>query len=137
LTITAIALRIASLAASPARTTPNETGYATTVSTNGSIDEKNAFFQSLGTNGRACVDCHQADAAWSITPDGLRRVFEKTAGLAPVFRVNDGANSPLADVSTTEKRRAAYSMLLGKGVIRVGLPIPADAEFELTAVSDP
>ena len=137
LMVAATALNTPAFAASLVRTTPNETGYATTVTTNGSIDEKNPFFQSLGTNGRACVDCHQADAAWSITPDGLRHVFEKTAGLAPVFRVNDGANSPLADVSTIEKRRAAYTMLLNKGVIRIGLPIPADADFELIAVSDP
>ena len=33
--------------------------------------------------------------------------------------------------------RDAYSMLLTKGVIRVGLSVPATAEFELLAVDDP
>jgi hypothetical protein len=28
-------------------------------------------------------------------------------------------------------------MLLNKGLIRVGLPVPATAEFELVAVDDP
>src|SRR5215204_3892619 len=118
-------------------TTRNETGHATTVSTQGKIDRKNPFFQDLGTNGRTCVHCHQPDAAWTITPAGLRQVFDATAGLDPVFRTNDGSNSPLVDVSTVEKRRLAYSMLLNKGVIRIGLPIPATAEFELAAVDDP
>jgi hypothetical protein len=54
-----------------------------------------------------------------------------------VFRTVDGANSPKADVSTVAKRRTAYSMLLNHGVIRVGLAIPATAEFELVAVDDP
>jgi hypothetical protein len=36
-----------------------------------------------------------------------------------------------------EKRRAAYSMLLSRGVIRIGLAIPHDAEFALAEVDDP
>jgi cytochrome c peroxidase len=118
------------------QTTQNETGHAATVSTK-PIDRQNPFFQSLGTNGRACVHCHQPDAAWSITPAGLRRVFDSSGGLDPVFRTNDGSNSPRADVSSVEKRRLAYSMLLNKGVIRVGLPVPTNAEFELVGVADP
>src|SRR5262249_56526076 len=54
-----------------------------------------------------------------------------------VFRTVDGSNSPKADVSTLAKRRQAYSMLLTKGVIRIGLPVPTNAEFELVAVDDP
>ena len=54
-----------------------------------------------------------------------------------MFRTNDGSNSPNADVSTKAKRRQAFSMLLTKGVVRMGLPIPATAEFELVAVDDP
>src|SRR5690606_6116620 len=38
---------------------------------------------------------------------------------------------------TKRKRRAAYSMLLSRGVIRVGIGIPEGAEFELIAVDDP
>ncbi|HYO80038.1 MAG TPA: hypothetical protein VES20_01445 [Bryobacteraceae bacterium] len=115
----------------------NESGHAMTVTTARRLDLKGAFFQSLGTNGRSCVHCHQPDAAWSITPAGLKRVFDETDGLDPVFRTIDGANSPGADVSTVGKRRTAYSMLLNKGVIRVGLPIPPNAEFELVKVDDP
>ena len=54
-----------------------------------------------------------------------------------MFRLVDGANSPSAPVSTVDERRKAYSMLLEKGNIRVGIGIPAAAEFELIAVDDP
>jgi hypothetical protein len=40
-------------------------------------------------------------------------------------------------VSTVEARRVAYSQLLDKALIRVGIGIPDNAEFELVAVDDP
>jgi hypothetical protein len=121
------------------------TGAFTTVSTHGSIDLNNEFFQDLGTNGRRCVTCHVPTVGWTITPAQLQKTFAETdggayddgLGLGAVFRTNDGANSPRADVSTKAKRRDAYSMLLNRGLIRVGLPVPANAEFELVAVDDP
>jgi len=39
----------------------------------------------------------------------------------------------MACVQGLAKRRAAYSMLIGRGMIRVGLAVPATAEFELVA----
>jgi hypothetical protein len=63
--------------------------------------------------------------------------FDATDGLDPIFRTVDGSNSPNADVSTRKARSRAYSMLLGKGVIRIGLAMPAGAEFALVAVDDP
>lgn len=54
-----------------------------------------------------------------------------------MFRTVDGSVSPKAPVSTRAERDAAYALLLSKGLIRVGLPVPADAEFELSAVQDP
>jgi cytochrome c peroxidase len=115
----------------------NASGFAATHSTAGRIDLTNAFFQDLGSNGRRCVSCHQPQEGWAITPAGVRRRFNLTRGTDPIFRTNDGANSPNAEVSTVAARRSAYSMLLRKGLIRVGLPVPANAEFELVAVDDP
>lgn len=112
-------------------------GKIRTVTTNGRIDISNPFFKSLGTNGRSCVTCHQPGDAWSITPVHLQERFEASRGLDPVFRTNDGSNSPTADVSTVAARRRAYSMLLTKGLIRVGLPVPANAEFDVISVDDP
>jgi len=116
---------------------PNPSGIAATFSTTGKIDLQGPFFQSLGTNGRACVSCHQPSVGWTVTPEDIQARFEATRGTDPIFRTNDGANSPDADVSTVESRRAAYSMLLSKGLIRVGIGIPVNAEFELAAVDDP
>ena len=115
----------------------NDTGRSETFTVTNTIDTSNEFFQSLGSNGRACVTCHDSSDNWTITPAHLQQRFNATGGTDPVFRTNDGSNSPLADVSTVAARQAAYSMLLSKGLIRVGLPIPSGAEFVLAAVSDP
>jgi hypothetical protein len=40
-------------------------------------------------------------------------------------------------VSTIRKRRAAYSLLLGRGLIRVGLDVPIGAEFVIENADDP
>jgi hypothetical protein len=57
--------------------------------------------------------------------------------LDPIFRPVDGSNSPTADLSSPAARAMAYSMLLAKAVIRVGLPIPSSAEFTLATTDDP
>jgi hypothetical protein len=113
------------------------TGVAATLSVGGRIDTKGPFFRSLGTNGRTCATCHQPSAAWTITPENVQARFAATAGTDPIFRTNDGSISPNADVSTGTARRAAYRMLLDKGLIRVGIGIPPGAEFDLVAVDDP
>jgi len=115
----------------------NATGAAATFSTTGKIPLDGPFFQSLGTNGRSCVTCHQPSDGWTVTPAQIRARFDQTDGTDPIFRTVDGANSPLADVASVDARRRAYSMLLDKGLIRIGLAIPANAEFDLIAVDDP
>jgi cytochrome c peroxidase len=121
----------------PFLTFENPTGIAVTYNTAGKIDRDNPFFQQLGANGRSCDTCHQASDGWTVVPAHLRDRFNATKGTDPIFRLNDGANSPNADVSTVGARRAAYSMLLTKGLIRIGIGIPDNAEFELVGVDDP
>ena len=99
--------------------------------------EGNAFFADLGTNGRSCATCHRPAQAWSISPKELADRFDRTAGLDPIFRANDGSNCVAADLSTLEQRRTSFSALLAKGLIRVALDVPANAEFEIVAVDDP
>lgn len=123
----------------------NPMGLASTVSSSGRIDLTNPFFQNLGTNGRRCVTCHLPNTGWTITPEFTRAVFDYTEGgaiddgfgLGAIFRTNDGSNSPRADVSTLAARQQAYSMLLTKGLIRVGIGIPSNADFKLVKVDDP
>jgi cytochrome c peroxidase len=116
---------------------PNNSGVARSFSPNGALDTRNPFFQNLGANGRSCVSCHRPDSGWTVTPAELQQRFAATGGLDPIFRLNDGSVSPLADVSSVDARREAFGMLLSKGLIRVGMGIPANAEFELVAVDDP
>ncbi|MGZ5241447.1 MAG: cytochrome C [Caldimonas sp.] len=115
----------------------NDSGFAATFSLAGVIDQTGPFFQSLGSNGRSCASCHVQSEGWTITPRGVQERFARTGGTDPIFRTNDGSNSPAADVSTVQSRRSAYSMLLNKGLIRVGIGIPGNAEFDLVAVDDP
>ena len=115
----------------------NPTGMSATFHASGRIDTSNPFFQQLGTNGRSCSTCHVAGDGWTVTPASIRGRFDATEGRDPIFRTNDGSVSPNADVSTLEARRSAYAMLLTKGLIRVGIGIPDNAEFTLADVDDP
>jgi cytochrome c peroxidase len=112
-------------------------GVQQTVTTAGSIDAGNPFFQNLGTNGRACSSCHRADSGWTITPAEVRDRFERTGGLDPIFRTNDGSTCEGADISTQAKRRDAFTLLMTKGLIRVGMSVPEHAEFAIVDVDDP
>jgi cytochrome c peroxidase len=103
----------------------------------GPIDLSNPFFIKLGTNDRTCATCHDAGDGWSITPVHLQQRFQVSQGTDPVFRTVDGANCPSADVSTVEARSSAYSLLLNKGLIRMTLPVPDNAEFRIVSISDP
>lgn len=113
------------------------TGTLSTYSTAGGMDRSNAFFQDLGSNGRTCGTCHVAADAMSVTPPDLQARFNSSNGTDPIFRPNDGANCPSDDVSTLEARRAAYSELLNKGLIRVSLPVLDTAAFSITQIQDP
>jgi len=115
----------------------NPSGFAKSSTPSGTVDTSNPFFQELGTNGRACVTCHQAAEGWTLTPWGVRMRFEMTGGLDPLFLPHDVANAPNLDVSTVEARRQAYSLMLERAVVRVGLPVKDTFEFELVAADDP
>ncbi|HMH52050.1 MAG TPA: hypothetical protein VK548_17575 [Candidatus Acidoferrum sp.] len=121
----------------PIADVPSETGVTRIFSSAGPINLPHPFAQDFGTNGRMCVVCHMPTDGMSVTPANLRARFDATNGFDPIFRTNDGSNSPNADVSTLAARRSAYSMLLSRGVIRIELAPPAGAEFIVQAVEDP
>jgi len=116
----------------------DSSGVVTSIFLNGaSLDRRNPFFKSLGTNGRSCGTCHVPGIDWTITPEYVQEVFKSTKGMDPLFAAVDGMNSPNADCSTPSARKAASSMLLTKGLIRVGIGIPQNAEFTLDSCDDP
>lgn len=114
----------------------NPGGEAATFSTKGSVNLTGEYFKTQGTNGQSCATCHIPEEAWSITPATLRRLFEETDGKHPIFSLLD-ADNPNMNVSTREARRAAFSMLLTRGVFRRGGAPRPNSEWELIAVDDP
>ena len=113
-----------------------------------------AFFRPLGTNGRACVTCHQPPSGMSFSLRNVRARFRNTAGTDPIFAPVDGANCPDAVPAAytsgapyggmkgkgRRSLRDAYSLLLDRGLIRVAMPWPPKGvsapEFTLELVSD-
>lgn len=114
--------------------TANATGQLGTISTTGTIDQGNAFFRSLGSNGRSCGSCHLQASGFGLSTQAAQAVFAATGGTDPLFAPVDGANCPSV---TAADGAAGHSLLLGHGLIRVGLTPPAGAEYTVTAVRDP
>ncbi len=108
-------------------------GYVATYSESGNIDQSNPFFQPLGTNGRTCATCHQMDQALSLNVQKVQKLFQQTNGQDPLFAPVDGANCP----TDPQGDRSSHTLLLQHGLIRIGLTMPANAEFSLTVVHDP
>jgi cytochrome c peroxidase len=111
----------------------DSTGVLQTINVNGRTNTNGAFFQSLGTNGRSCSTCHVADQAMSMSPPQIRQRFEQSRGRDPLFAAFDGANCTNGKPSDA----AAHSLLLSHGLIRIGLAVPANAQFTVTVVHDP
>lgn len=109
------------------------TGYIATYSTGGDIDKSNPFFQSLGTNGRTCETCHQADQAFSMSVVKIRQRFVFTEGKDPLFAPVDGANCPNAKEGDAHD----HSLLIKHGLIRVAITLPTSTEFDITPIYDP
>ena len=112
---------------------PDRTGVVGTLSVNGLLNERSAFFESLGTNGRTCATCHVASQAMSLSAQGIQLRFALTRGKDPLFAAVDGANCP----SARSDNAADHSLLLSHGLIRIFLPLPANAQFAVSVVHDP
>jgi hypothetical protein len=96
----------------------------------------NAFFQNLGSNGRACFTCHEPQDGWSLSAQHAQARFAADP-YDPLFRLVDGATCPSDDVSTLDAKRAAYNLLTKKALIRIGLPMQLTMEFQVLKVDDP
>jgi cytochrome c peroxidase len=118
---------------------PNSSGFVETYNINNTaLDLTGPFFQSLGTNGRSCSSCHRPEGAWSVSAAQIQARFFLTQGLDPIFRTNDGSNCDHGiDTSTLQGRRSAYSLLLSRGLLRIALAVPANAQFTVVGVQNP
>ena len=112
---------------------PDPAGLFETLSTTGRIERREVFFQSLGTNGRACGTCHIPDQAFGLSAAAAARTFARTRGQDPLFAPIDGANCPDA----RRQDAAAHSLLLKHGLFRISIPLPANAQFTISVIHDP
>lgn len=103
--------------------------------------EGHPFFKALGTNGRACVSCHQPAWGMSVSAVGLTERWHATEGKDPVFAAFDGSNCP----NLPQDKESSHSLLLKRGLFRIPLSWPprnADGsakpvEFTIEVVRDP
>src|SRR5579862_1381552 len=103
--------------------------------------EGNAFFTALGTNGRACVNCHQPTYGMSVSTSGLLERWRQTDGKDAVFAAFDGSNCP----GLPQDKESSHSLLLTRGLFRIPLSWPPknpdgsskSVEFKIDVVRDP
>ena len=120
----------------------NDRGQVGLLNASGAVEtEGHPFFDAIGTNGRACVTCHQPSDAMALSLHSVRERWTATGGRDPLFAAVDGMNCP--NLPASDPR--SHSLLLERGLIRVGLPWPPtgvdgkpiDPEFTIEVVRDP
>jgi hypothetical protein len=120
----------------------NANGTLTTLNAAGQTATRgHPFFTSLGSNGRACVTCHQPSDGMALALTTIQKRWEQVGPNDPLFATSDGANCP--DLSRAEK--ASHSLLLERGLFRIALPWPRrdangkalPSDFTLEVVRDP
>ena len=109
----------------------------------GQIDTTGPFFQSLGTNGRSCSSCHQPADGWTISAVDVQKRFGQATfdsnGVSsdPIFAKVDGATCDQGvDLTTATGRDQAFTLLTNRGLIRIALSLPANAEFTVVSVNN-
>src|SRR5262249_31061848 len=73
----------------------NDHGELGVLNTSGRLDTKgHPFFEPIGTNGRACVTCHQPADAMALAVRSVRERWAASGGKDPLFAAVDGMNCP-------------------------------------------
>jgi hypothetical protein len=99
------------------------------------------FFEPIGTNGRACVSCHQPADAMSLSVTTIGERWRATGGRDPIFAAIDGSNCP----NLPQGLVTSHSMLLNHGLFRIERPWPVTefngrpvtSDFDIEVVRDP
>ncbi|HUN93157.1 MAG TPA: hypothetical protein VMU33_13980 [Burkholderiaceae bacterium] len=134
--------------------TPDPNGTLGTYQTSGPlVTGTNPFFQSLGTNGRACSTCHIPEQGMGVSTAAIQQRFAQSGPRDPIFAPVDGANCPSAVSSWNtmpshfgghvgrgtygNHQSDPYSLIMSRGVFRIFLPVPAGADYTIKVVHDP
>jgi cytochrome c peroxidase len=117
----------------------DRSGFFRNATNNPAIVNRNSSFfdPGLGTNGQACVTCHLPNQGFSVTPEFIRLQFAISQGRDPLFRANDTADRPDADLSSFQARQKAFQLVRDLGVVRIGKTLPANLEFTITPQNTP
>jgi hypothetical protein len=95
------------------------------------LNAKSPFFDpSIGTNGQACVTCHEPSTGLTITVPFIDAAFTASNGTDPLFRFNDTAINPHCSGSSCD-----FSLFRSFGVVRIGKTVPASANFTVVAAN--
>ena len=86
----------------------NALGRLGIINADGPVPHDHPFFEPLGTNGRACVSCHQPSDAMSLSVDSIRARWRETGGTDPIFAPVDGANCPHLPAGDAASDGGAY-----------------------------
>ena len=121
---------------------PNQHGILRTLITGGPVQTAgHPFFEPLGTNGRACISCHQPADGMSLSVETVHQRWEDTAGSDPIFAAIDGSDCP----TLPQGEAASHAMLLQHGLFRIerAWPVtefagqPVTPDFTIEVVRDP
>src|SRR6266568_427112 len=105
----------------PSKDWEDPSGQLRLLNKSGEVETKDhPFFTPLGTNGRACVTCHQPTSAMSLSRDLIRLRWADTNGKDPMFAAVDGSNCP----DIPQDKEESHSLLLERGLFRIALPWP-------------
>jgi len=120
----------------------NASGHVGVLNTEGPVQTKgHPFFEPIGSNGRACVSCHQPADGMGLSLRSINERWRDSGGTDPIFAMNDGANCP----TLAPGKASSHSLLLKRGLFRIALPWPprnaqgkpVAPEFDIEVVRDP
>jgi len=120
----------------------NQYGVLRTLLVGGPMDTKgHPFFEPIGSNGRACVTCHQPSDGMSLSAASAAERWDVTNGRDPLFAAYDGSNCPLLP----QAQKSSHSLLIERGLVRIELPWPVTErdgmkvtpDFRIEVVRDP
>jgi hypothetical protein len=124
------------IALPPSKDYDDASGQLRLLNKSGEVETKgHPFFTALGSNGRACVTCHQPSNAMGLSLDLIRDRWAATKGKDPLFAAVDGSNCP----DLPHDKEESHSLLLNRGLIRIALQWPpaSKPDFRIEVVRDP
>ena len=89
-------------------------------------------FRQLGSNGRACADCHMTSESFQLSPAAARARFERlTARRVRNPRADDPLFRPVDadDFRANGERASDFSNLVENGLVRVTMPLPLNVRL--------